>query len=55
MRLPIVILLPFLLIFTVGRILRIALFGWAPAAIRAVYTLSQYDTDRKIAALRSGD
>ncbi len=63
MRLLIAILLPFLLFFTVGRplagiiclILQITLIGWAPAAIWAVYTLSQYDTDQKIAALKSGD
>ncbi len=36
-------------------ILQITLIGWAPAAIWAVYTLSQYDTDKKIAALNSGD
>ena len=63
MRLLIAILLPFLFFFTVGRpftgiiclILQITLIGWAPAAIWAVYTLSQFDTDRKIAALKSGD
>ena len=63
MRLLIAILLPFLLFFTVGRpfagiiclILQITLIGWAPAATWAVYTLSQFDTDRKIAALKSGD
>ncbi len=63
MRLLIAILLPFLLFFTVGRpfagiiclILQITLIGWAPAAIWAVYALSQFDTDRKIAALKSGD
>lgn len=57
MRLIIAILLPWLLFFTIGRplagivclILQITLIGWLPAAIWAVYTLSQWDTDRKIA------
>lgn len=56
MRLLIALLLPFLLFFTVGRpvagiiclILQITLIGWVPAAIWAVYTLSQYNTDKKI-------
>jgi hypothetical protein len=57
MRLIIAILLPWLLFFTIGRplagivclILQITLIGWLPAAIWAVYALSQWDTDRKIA------
>lgn len=56
MRLIIAIILPWLLFFTIGRplagivclILQITLIGWLPAAIWAVYALSQYDTDRKI-------
>jgi uncharacterized membrane protein YqaE (UPF0057 family) len=56
MRLIIAILLPFVLFFTIGRplagiiclILQITLIGWLPAAIWAVYSLSQYNTDRKI-------
>ncbi len=56
MRLIIAILLPFLLFFTIGRpiagiiclILQLTLIGWLPAAIWAVYALSQYKTDRKI-------
>ena len=56
MRLIIAILLPWLLFFTVGRpiagiiclILQITLIGWIPAALWAVYTLSQYNTDQKI-------
>ena len=56
MRLLIAILLPWLLFFTIGRpisgivclILQITLIGWIPAAIWAVYSLSQYKTDRKI-------
>ena len=61
MRLLIALLLPFLLFFTVGRpfagiiclILQLTLVGWVPAAIWAVYSLSQYNTDKKIADLRS--
>jgi len=56
MRLLIAIVLPWLLFFTIGRplagiiclILQITLIGWIPAAIWAVYSLSQYHTDRKI-------
>jgi len=57
MRLLIALLLPFLAFFTIGRplagivclILQITLIGWVPAAIWAVYALSQYNTDQKIA------
>jgi uncharacterized membrane protein YqaE (UPF0057 family) len=56
MRLIIAIVLPFLAFFTIGRpiagiiclILQITLIGWLPAAIWAVYALSQYNTDKKI-------
>ncbi|WP_411036210.1 YqaE/Pmp3 family membrane protein [Shinella sp. BYT-45] len=56
MRLIIAIVLPFLVFFTIGRpiagiiclILQITLIGWLPAAIWAVYALSQYNTDKKI-------
>jgi uncharacterized membrane protein YqaE (UPF0057 family) len=56
MRLVIAIFLPFLLFFTIGRpiagiiclILQLTLIGWIPAALWAVYSLSQYTTDRKI-------
>ena len=58
MRLIIAILLPWLLFFTIGRplagiiclILQITLIGWIPAALWAVYALSQYSTDQKIEA-----
>lgn len=62
MRLILAIFLPFLVFFTIGRplagilclILQLTVLGWIPAAIWAVYALSQYKTDRKIqAALRS--
>jgi len=57
MRLIIALLLPWLTFFTIGRpmagiiclILQVTLIGWLPAAIWAVYALSQYKTDQKIA------
>jgi hypothetical protein len=60
MRLLIAIVLPFLLFFTIGRpiagiiclILQITLIGWIPAALWAVYALSQWNTDQKIAEAR---
>ena len=62
LRLLLAIFLPFLLFFTIGRpiagiicvILQITLIGWLPAALWAVYALSQYDTDRKIAEATGG-
>ena len=56
MRLLIALILPWLLFFTIGRpiagivcvILQVTLIGWIPAAIWAVYSLSQFKTDRKI-------
>lgn len=58
MRLFLAIFLPFSVFFTIGRpfagiiclILQITLIGWVPAAIWAVYALSQYSTDKKIQA-----
>lgn len=58
MRLLLAILLPFVVFFTIGRpiagiiclVLQITLIGWLPAAIWAVYALSQYKTDKKIEA-----
>jgi len=64
MRLLLAIFLPFLAFFTIGRpisgivclILQVTLIGWIPAAIWAVYALSQYKTDQKIkAALGNSD
>jgi len=57
MRLLISLILPWLTFFTIGRpfagiiclILQITLIGWIPASIWAVYALSQYKTDQKIA------
>ena len=56
MRLFLAIFLPFMVFFTIGRplvgiiclILQITLIGWIPAALWAVYALSQYNTDKKI-------
>ena len=55
MRLIIDIFIPFFLFFTIGRplagiiclLLQITLIGWIPAALWAVYALSQYQTDEK--------
>lgn len=56
MRLLIALLLPWLTFFTIGRpisgiiclLLQITVIGWLPATIWAVYSLSQYKTDKKI-------
>lgn len=56
MRLLLALLLPWLSFFFIGRpfagiiclILQLTLIGWVPAAIWAVYALSQYNTDKKI-------
>jgi uncharacterized membrane protein YqaE (UPF0057 family) len=56
MRLLIALLLPWLVFFTIRRpvaglvclILQLTVIGWIPATIWAVYSLSQYKTDRKI-------
>lgn len=59
MRLLISFFLPWLTFFTIGRpiagiiclIGQLFLIGWLPATIWAVYALSQYNTDKKIAAV----
>ena len=56
MRLLLALLLPFSVFFTIGRpfagllclILQITLIGWVPAAIWAVYSLSQYKTEQQM-------
>ncbi|HEE5902730.1 YqaE/Pmp3 family membrane protein [Acinetobacter baumannii] len=56
MRLLIALILPWLTFFTIGRpiagviclVLQITVIGWLPATIWAVYSLSQYKTDKKI-------
>lgn len=56
MRLFLAIFLPFLSFFTIDRpvagivclILQITLLGWIPAALWAVYSVSQFETDQKI-------
>ncbi|WP_031598864.1 YqaE/Pmp3 family membrane protein [Ferrovum myxofaciens] len=57
MRLIIALFLPWLTFFTIGRpvagficlFLQITMVGWLPATIWAVFALSQYKTDQKIA------
>jgi len=56
MRLFFAIFLPFVAFFTIGRpiagivclILQITILGWIPAALWAGYSVSQYETDKKI-------
>ncbi len=60
MRLIIALIFPWLTFFTIGRplagviclLLQITVLGWLPAAIWAVYALSEYNTDRKLAHLQ---
>jgi uncharacterized membrane protein YqaE (UPF0057 family) len=57
MRLIVALLVPWMVFFTIGRpiagiiclLLQLTVLGWVPAAIWAVYALSQYKTDKKIA------
>ena len=57
MRLLIAFIFPWLTFFTIGRpfagiiclLMQITLIGWIPATIWAVYALSQFKTDEKIA------
>jgi len=61
MRLIMAIFLPFLLFFTIKKpgagiiclILQLTVIGWLPAALWAVYSLSQYNTDRKLSGLNN--
>lgn len=61
MRLLLAIFLPFLVFFTIGRpiagliclVLQITVIGWIPAALWAVYALSQWNTDKKLDAIRA--
>lgn len=56
MRFIISLFIPWLTFFTMGRpvsgvvclILQLTIVGWIPATIWAVYSLSQYNTDKKI-------
>lgn len=56
MRLLIALILPWLTFFTIGRpiagilclILQITVIGWLPAAIWAVYALSQYKQEKRL-------
>ncbi len=59
MRLILALILPWVSFFTIGRpfaglvclVLQITLIGWLPASLWAVYALSQFKTDQKIAKL----
>lgn len=59
MRLLLAIFLPWVAFFTIYRpfagiiclLLQITVIGWIPAAIWAVYALSQFKTDQKIKAV----
>lgn len=56
MRLVLAIFLPWMTFFTIDRpwagllclFLQITLLGWIPAAVWAVYALSEYNTGQKI-------
>ena len=56
MRLILALVLPWALFFTIGRplaglvclVLQVTLIGWIPAALWAVYALSQYETYEEI-------
>ena len=60
MRLLLAIFLPPVVFFTIGRpvagtinlLLMLTIIGWIPAALWAVYALSQWNTDQKIAEAR---
>ncbi|MFP6749593.1 MAG: YqaE/Pmp3 family membrane protein [Alphaproteobacteria bacterium] len=59
MRLLIALLLPWFLFFTIGRvfagiiclILQLTLIGWIPAAIWAVYALTQYNLEKRLSEM----
>lgn len=60
MRFLFALLLPWLCLFSIGRpfsglvclALQVTGVGWLPASAWALYALSQYNTDQKIAAAR---
>lgn len=62
MRLLLAIFLPFVVFFTIGRpiagifclILQMTLIGWIPAALWAVYSLSQHKTHIQIQKAMKG-
>ncbi|MBR7158708.1 MAG: YqaE/Pmp3 family membrane protein [Alphaproteobacteria bacterium] len=61
MRLILAIFLPFLVFFTIKKpiagiiclVLQLTLIGWFPAALWAVYALSQYSTEEIIKAAKA--
>ncbi len=62
MRLIIAFFFPWLVFFTIGRpfagvvclVLQMTVIGWLPSTLWAVYALSQYQTERKIARAMRG-
>ena len=62
MRLLLAIFLPFVVFFTIGRpiagiiclILQLLIIGWLPAALWAIFSLSSYNTDKKIQQALAG-
>lgn len=62
MRLLIALFVPCMVFFTIGRwfagvmclMLQLTIIGWLPATLWAVFALSQYNTDKKIAAAIAG-
>lgn len=59
MRFILALFLPWLVFFTIRRpiqgvfclLLQITIIGWLPATFWAIFSLSQYKTDRKIEAM----
>lgn len=55
-RIIIALLFPWLTFFTIGRpiagiiclILQLTILGWLPAAIWAVYALSEYNSEKRV-------
>ncbi len=55
-RIIIALLVPWFTFFTIGRpiagviclVLQVTIIGWLPAAIWAVYSLREFEVDRKI-------
>ena len=61
MRFLLALFLPFVVFFTINRpiqgifclILQLTLIGWLPATIWAFFSLSAYNTDKKVDAVRA--
>ncbi len=56
MRLLLAIFLPFMVFFTIKKpvagvvclLLQITFFGWLPASLWAIFSLNEYNTDKKL-------